>query len=180
MLTCLGLPAAVLLLPQDDDEKHQKRVGAKGKLEQYAYGLRSTIDDPKTKDKVSPSDRETIEKAVKETQSWLESNESADAEVFEAKQKELEGVCQPIIMQIYSAGGGAPGGCDQRMRNKNNVASRAIAQPRAEENLIARARLGLKPTFGIKKLGSCLLCSLGVSSPLMLCASSRARPRRLL
>lgn len=110
MLTCLGLPAAVLLLPQDDDEKHQKRVGAKGKLEQYAYGLRSTIDDPKTKDKVSPSDRETIEKAVKETQSWLESNESADAEVFEAKQKELEGVCQPIIMQIYSAGGGAPGG----------------------------------------------------------------------
>jgi heat shock protein 1/8 len=95
---------------KDDDDKHQKRVGAKGKLEQYAYGLRTTIDDPKMKDKVSSTDRETIEKAVKETQSWLESHDSAEAEEYEAKQKELEGQCQPIIMQIYQSAGGAPGG----------------------------------------------------------------------
>jgi heat shock protein 1/8 len=29
---------------------------------------------------------------------------------FEAKQKELEGQCQPIIMKLYQGAGGAPGG----------------------------------------------------------------------
>jgi len=95
---------------KDDDEKHQQRVGAKGKLEQYVYGLKTTIDDPKMKDKVSGGDRETIEKSIKDAQSWLESHESAEKEEFESKQKEVEGVCQPIIMKIYQSSGGAPGG----------------------------------------------------------------------
>jgi len=93
-----------------EDEKHASRVGAKGKLEQYIYGLRTTIDDPKMKDKVSGEDRETVEKAIKEAQSWLESHDSAEKEEFEAKQKEVEGTCQPIVMKIYAGAGGAPGG----------------------------------------------------------------------
>lgn len=95
---------------KDEDEKHQARVSAKGKLEQYAYGLRTTIDDPKMKDKISSSDRETVEKAIKETTSWLESNDRAEKEEYENKQKELEGQCQPIIMKLYQGAGGAPGG----------------------------------------------------------------------
>jgi L1 cell adhesion molecule like protein len=95
---------------KDDDEKHQARVGAKGKFEQYAYGLRTTIDDPKMKDKIDASDRETVEKAVKEAQQWLESNDAAEKEEYESKQKELEGICQPIVMKLYSEAGGAPGG----------------------------------------------------------------------
>jgi len=94
---------------KDDDEKHQQRVQAKGKLEQYVYGLRTTIDDPKMKDKVTGSDRDTVEKAIKDTQSWLESHDSAEKEEYESKQKEVEGICQPVMMKIYQAGGGAPG-----------------------------------------------------------------------
>jgi len=95
---------------KEEDERHAARISAKGKLEQYAYGLRTTIDDPKMKDKISSDDRETIEKAIKETQSWLESHESATKEEFESKQKELESQCQPIVMKLYQSGGGAPGG----------------------------------------------------------------------
>jgi len=96
-----------------EDEKHQARMSAKNKLEQYAYGLKTTIDDPKLKDKVTASDRSAIETAVKDIQTWLSSNEHADQEEYEKKQKELEGTCQPIIMKLYQAGGapgGAPGG----------------------------------------------------------------------
>jgi len=93
-----------------EDEAHQAKVGAKGKFEQYAYGLRTTIDDPKMKDKISSEDRATVESAVKDAQSWLSSHDSAEKEEFEAKQKELEGVCQPIIMKLYQGAGGAPGG----------------------------------------------------------------------
>jgi heat shock protein 1/8 len=57
---------------------------------------------------VSDSDRETIEKAIKETQAWLESHQSAEREVYESKQKELEGQCQPIIMKLYQGAGGVP------------------------------------------------------------------------
>jgi len=72
---------------KEEDEKHQAKVGAKGKLEQYVYGLRTTIDDPKLKDKLTDDDRSTIEKAMKDAQEWLSSHEGAEKEEYESKQK---------------------------------------------------------------------------------------------
>ena len=42
----------------------------------------------------------------------MESNENASTEEFESRQKELEGIAQPIIMKLYQDGGagGMPGG----------------------------------------------------------------------
>lgn len=42
--------------------------------------------------------------------SWLDANQLADQEEFEHKQKEIEGVCNPIISKLYQggAGGGMP------------------------------------------------------------------------
>lgn len=42
----------------------------------------------------------------------LENNQLAEVEEFEHQQKELEGVCNPIISAMYGAGGegGMPGG----------------------------------------------------------------------
>lgn len=94
---------------RDEDKKQQDRINAKNKLEQYAYGLKSTISDEKTKDKISAGDKSTIEAAIAETTKWVESNENASTEEFESKQKELEGIAQPIIMKLYQDGG-APGG----------------------------------------------------------------------
>jgi len=94
-------------------KKQADRITAKNKLEQYAYGLKSTINDEKTKGKISDEDKATIEKNITETTKWVESNENASTEEFEHKQKELESACQPIIMKLYQAGGGpggAPGG----------------------------------------------------------------------
>jgi len=92
-----------------EDQKHQDKVSAKNKLEQYAYGLRSSINDEKLKDKISAGDRSTIEAAIKESTEWSEKNDHADKDEYEAKLKELESKCQPIMMKIYQAGG-APGG----------------------------------------------------------------------
>ena len=78
-------------------------------MEQYAYGIKSTISDEKTKDKISSGDKSTLESAINETTKWVESNENASTEEFESKQKELEGIAQPIIMKLYQDGG-APGG----------------------------------------------------------------------
>ena len=36
---------------------------------------------------------------------WLERNQMAETEEFEAKQKELEGVVNPIMMKVYQSAG---------------------------------------------------------------------------
>merc|ERR1712088_994224 len=55
---------------------------------------------------------EKIEAAVQETLDWLDKNQLAEKDEFEGKQKELEGVVNPIMMKVYQAagGGGMPEG----------------------------------------------------------------------
>jgi len=95
---------------KEEDKKQAERVGAKNKLEQYAYGLKNTLSDEKTKDKITPDDKTTLEGEIAKITKWVENNENASQEEFEAKQKEIEAVAQPIIMKLYQGGGGAPGG----------------------------------------------------------------------
>jgi len=94
---------------KEEDEMHKKKIEAKNGLENYAYNMRNTVNDDKVKDKIDPSDKETVENAVNETIKWLEENQLGEVEEFEHKQKELEGVCNPIVQKLYAAGG-APGG----------------------------------------------------------------------
>ena len=100
---------------KDEDRKMADRVGAKNKLEQYAYGIRQTVQDEKTKDKIDEADKAKLEEEVSSTIKWIENNESATQEEFEAKQKELEAIANPIMTKLYQQGGapgagGMPGG----------------------------------------------------------------------
>ncbi|PRQ71868.1 Heat shock protein 70 family [Rhodotorula toruloides] len=92
-----------------EDEAAAARITAKNGLETYAYSLRNSIDGD-LKDKIEGSDRETLDKAISETISWLDASAEASKEEYEEKQKELEGVANPIMMKAYGAAGGAPGG----------------------------------------------------------------------
>ncbi len=95
------------------DEEAAARIQAKNGLESYAYNLRNTLSEDQMKDKLQGEDREKLDSAIKEAISWLDSNLEATKEEFEAKQKELEGVANPIMMKLYGSGGApgaAPGG----------------------------------------------------------------------
>jgi len=95
---------------KSDDEKNKRRVEAKNGLENYAYSMRNTIKDEKLADKLDPTDKQAIEKAIDSAIQWLDANQLADVEEFEHKQKELEGVCNPIITKLYQQAGGGAGG----------------------------------------------------------------------
>merc|ERR1712232_545260 len=73
---------------------------AKNGLENYCFTMRNTLQEEK------------IENAVQETLDWLDKNQLAEKDEFEGKQKELEGVVNPIMMKVYQAagGGGMPDG----------------------------------------------------------------------
>jgi L1 cell adhesion molecule like protein len=97
-----------------EDEANKGKVEAKNGLENYCFTMRNTLQEEKLKEKFEDGDKENIEKAVQDTLDWLDKNQLAEKDEFEAKQKELEGVVNPIMMKVYQAaggdGGGMPGG----------------------------------------------------------------------
>ncbi|KAI6778806.1 uncharacterized protein J7T54_007459 [Emericellopsis cladophorae] len=96
---------------KEEDEREAGRVGAKNGLESYAYSLRNTLSDPKVDEKIEAADKETLKSEIDKTVTWLDDNQQAAKEEYEDKQKELEGVANPIMMKFYGTGeGGAPGG----------------------------------------------------------------------
>merc|ERR1712017_59100 len=87
----------------------KERIDAKNGLESYAYNMKNQINDDKFKDALEEADRKAVEEKVNEVMSWLDTAEHAEKEEFDSMQKELEGVCNPIIQKLYAASGGAPG-----------------------------------------------------------------------
>ncbi|OLQ05430.1 Heat shock 70 kDa protein [Symbiodinium microadriaticum] len=95
-----------------EDEANKMKIEAKNGLENYCFTMRNTLNEEKLKDKFEGGDKEKIESAVQETLDWLDKNQLAEKDEFEAKQKELEGIVNPIMMKVYQAagGGGMPEG----------------------------------------------------------------------
>merc|ERR1712193_548727 len=75
-----------------EDEQNKEKVEAKNGLENYCFTMRNTLQEEKLKDKFEGGDKEKIEKAVQDALDWLDKNQLAEKDEFEAKQKELEGV----------------------------------------------------------------------------------------
>jgi L1 cell adhesion molecule like protein len=95
---------------KEDDDKQKERISAKNGLESYCFNMKTTLDDEKVKDKISEDDRKAITDKCDEAIKWLDANQLAEVEEFSDKQKEVEGVCNPIVTKLYADAGGAPGG----------------------------------------------------------------------
>merc|ERR1711939_353842 len=94
----------------EEDAKAKERIDAKNGLESYCYSMKNTISEDKFKSAVSEEDTKQIQDKLDEVMQWLETAEHAEKEEFESMQKDLEGVCNPIMTKMYQAGGGAEGG----------------------------------------------------------------------
>jgi len=92
-----------------EDEANKSKVEAKNGLENYCFTMRNTLQEEKLKDKFEADDKDKIEKAIQETLDWLDKNQLAEKEEFETKQKEIEGIVNPIMMKVYQAAGGSGG-----------------------------------------------------------------------
>ena len=104
-----------------EDDKQKERISAKNSLESYCFNIKSTMEDDNIKTKVSESDRQKVMEKANEAIRWLDSNQMAETDEFNHKQKELEAICNPIITKMYqqqSAGAGqgqrGPGSCGRQ------------------------------------------------------------------
>ena len=89
----------------EEDKAVMDRIEARNGAESYLYGVRSTSQEEKVKEKLAEEDKEAAEKVVKEGLEWLDANRDASKEEIEAKKKEWEEVIRPILMKMYAATG---------------------------------------------------------------------------
>merc|ERR1711998_662019 len=95
----------------EEDKKVKGKVEAKNSLENYLYSMKNTVtDQKKLGEKISEEDKKTVLDAVEEGIKWVDANVNADEEALKEKQKEVEGICNPVISKLYQAGGAPPGG----------------------------------------------------------------------
>ena len=97
---------------KDQDDKLRKKVEAKNALEAYCVNIKHTVNDEKVADKFAPGEKDTVLNKISEVESWMSSNSSVDVAEYEAKQKELERMFNPIASKLYGQGqpgAGAPG-----------------------------------------------------------------------
>jgi len=94
---------------KEDDKKQRDRIEAKNHLENYAYTIRSSLQDEAVAGKLNADDKAKLNSAVDGAISWLDTHQGATKEEFEAKQKELEGTAMPIMSKLAQEAGGAGG-----------------------------------------------------------------------
>merc|ERR1712070_1125807 len=100
----------------EEDKMVRERVDAKNAFDGYLHSMRSAVEgsgeNKGLSEKLDDDEKEQISEAIKDGQSWLDSNPEADAEEIQERQKEVESVCAPIVSRHYQAGGGG-GGVDE-------------------------------------------------------------------
>merc|ERR1712146_92172 len=98
-----------------EDEANRLRVEACNALENYAFSMRSSMNEEAIASKLSEEDKASANSKIQEIMAWLDGNQAAPKEDYEAKQRELEAVITPILQRASTAGadgagGAAPGG----------------------------------------------------------------------
>lgn len=75
----------------EQDKLAKEKIDAKNSLESYIYSMKNSVEDPeKLANKLDDSEKKTIKDALKETQEWLDQNQTADKEAFETQLKDLQ------------------------------------------------------------------------------------------
>ncbi|KAI9915402.1 hypothetical protein PsorP6_008122 [Peronosclerospora sorghi] len=92
----------------DEDKKVKDRIDGRNALEGYLYNVKNNVED-KLEDKLDEEEKDTVLTAVQDAMDWLEDNMEADKDEYEAKQKEVEKIVNPVLSKVYQAGDGAPG-----------------------------------------------------------------------
>jgi len=120
---------------RSEDEANRMKIEAKNGLENYCFTMRNSLNEEKLKDKFEVQDKEKIEKVIQETLDWLDKNQLAEKDEFDAKQKEVEGIVNPIMMRVYHAAqsGGMPEGGSPHGGMGGTTSSTGASGPTVEE-----------------------------------------------
>merc|ERR1712032_220218 len=93
-----------------EDDANKNRIVAKNSLENYCFSLKSSINGEENRTKLTESDKSMLESKINDTIKWLDKNQNAETEEFEAKQKSLMEAATPILQTMAGSGDGRSDG----------------------------------------------------------------------
>ena len=85
---------------KESDNAARELVESKNNLETYIYQVKSSLNDPNIKEKLTNDDVSSIEDNVKQSFDWITSTTSAQKEDYDNKKSELENIFMPIISRV--------------------------------------------------------------------------------
>merc|ERR1712017_27620 len=110
-----------------EDEAVKARLDARNGLESFAFNLKNSVNDKNLQEKIAQPDKDKLLSSDEATISWLDNNQQADKDEYDAKQKELQDVSAPIMSKAYEQqAGGATAGPE-------GSAGGATAEPNIQE-----------------------------------------------
>jgi len=83
-----------------EDDAIRSKIESKNGLESYCYNMKNTMNDEKLKDKITEDDKKIIMDKVEDVLKWMDTNQDAQKEEYDAKQKDIESVANPIMQKI--------------------------------------------------------------------------------
>ena len=92
---------------KNEDEAQRKRVDSRNQLENYIFHVKQASE--KAEDKLSSEDKETITKTCDDCLKWMDNNTLADVEEVDAKLKDLQSVCSPLMAKLHNGPGATSG-----------------------------------------------------------------------
>ena len=96
---------------KEEDEEVRQRVESKNHLENYAYQIKSSIENENIKEKIEESDLTTLTEQSTSCITWMDENPEATKEQYDEKLEELKKVCMPLMSKLGAGGAeGAAGG----------------------------------------------------------------------
>eukprot|EP00980_Cylindrotheca_fusiformis_P030955 scaffold25678_cov137-Cylindrotheca_fusiformis.AAC.3 len=87
----------------EQDANEKAKVQARNDLEAYLYNLKNSINDT-LQGKLTEDEKTSLTRAIEESLVWMEDNPAAEKSEYDAKQKEVEQVANPILKRAYESG----------------------------------------------------------------------------
>ncbi len=90
---------------KEEDNLKKETIDSRNNLEAVIYQAKTSVDNETIKGKLEQSEIDTVHEMVKEMEAWL--MEERTKEEYDNKLTEINGKINPIMMKVYSEGGGA-------------------------------------------------------------------------
>lgn len=91
-------------LHRAEDERLMACMAAKSRLEQYCYGLSTSLEQQHTRTLLTPDEAQLIQQQHEACVRWLAAHAQDAAQLrqeeFERKLEEIQRVCQPIVIKL--------------------------------------------------------------------------------
>ncbi|XP_071478690.1 heat shock 70 kDa protein IV-like [Diadema antillarum] len=84
-----------------EDDLQRKRIRVRNKLEDYAYRVKSAVNESSAQMRLTADDIETAIKAADNVFQWLDFSSKATIEEFTNQLEELQKTCSPIMFKIH-------------------------------------------------------------------------------